>query len=98
MDMLKKVGLGLVLAAAVFGYKFYDKGQTKSATRTQLEQACAADADCLQSVAQHFEGCFDDAYSIGGRRRSSSLDSDSLVGCLNGKAGKPHFSVSAAAE
>jgi hypothetical protein len=95
MDYLKKLGLGLVVAAAVIGYKFYSKSSSKSEVRTRLEQICEKDADCLSSVDQHFESCFEQHYKLGGRRRAGGLDGSAMVSCINGKAGKELFSVTA---
>lgn len=94
MEYLKKLGLGLGLAAGLIGYKFYSKSSEKSEVREQLEQICEKDADCLGSVSQHFEGCFESHYKLGGRRRAGGLDESAMVSCINGKAGKPMFSVS----
>ncbi|WP_163995923.1 hypothetical protein [Pyxidicoccus caerfyrddinensis] len=94
MEYLKKLGLGLVVAAALIGYKFYSKSSAKSEVREQLVQICEKDAECLGSVDQHFESCFDSHYKLGGRRRAGGLDSSAMVSCINDKAGKALFSVS----
>ncbi|QSQ19506.1 hypothetical protein JY651_29830 [Pyxidicoccus parkwayensis] len=94
MEYLKKLGLGLVVAAAVIGYKFYSKSSAKTEVREQLQRICEKDAECLGSVEQHFESCFEQHYKLGGRRRAGGLDQSAMVSCINGRAGKPLFSVS----
>ena len=94
MDYLKKLGLGLVVAAAVIGYKFYSKSSAKTETREQLELICDKNAECLGSVQQHFDTCFEQHYKLGGRRRAGGLDGSAMVTCINSKAGKALFSVS----
>ncbi len=93
MEYLKKIGLALVVAGALIGYKFYNKSSARSEVRTQLEQICAQDSECLGSVSQHFESCFEENYKLGGRHRSGGLNETAMVSCINGKAGKALFSV-----
>ncbi|RKH13403.1 hypothetical protein D7V97_05860 [Corallococcus sp. CA053C] len=94
MGYLKKLGLGLVVAAGLLGFKFYGKSTARTETREQLEQTCEQDAECLASVTQHFEGCFEAHYKMGGRRRAGGLDQNAMISCINDKAGKTMFSVS----
>ena len=94
MQFLKKLGLGLIVFAGVMGYKFYGKSSARSEVREKLEQTCEQDADCLASVSQHFEGCFEAHYKMGGRRRAGGLDDTAMVSCINDKAGKTMFTVS----
>ncbi|MFP2924897.1 hypothetical protein ACLESO_06710 [Pyxidicoccus sp. 3LG] len=70
-----------------------NKGQAKDETRQQLETACAQKAECRSGAGQHFESCFDENYTLGGRRRAGGLNTDGLVTCINGKVGKPLFSA-----
>ena len=85
---------GVVLAGALIGFKFYNKSSTLADTRGHLIEVCAGDGECAQAVDTHFEGCFEDSYSMGGRRRSASLDASALVDCINTRSGVPHFEIS----
>jgi hypothetical protein len=90
---MKRV-LGIVLGvAAVFGMKMYNKGAAASDVKSHLVRVCDGETACVDAVNQNFDACFEQAYKMGGRRRSSRLDSKQLASCLNDKAGQPYFEV-----
>jgi hypothetical protein len=91
--MGKKLLVGLISAAALIGMKFYNKASAHNDVKARLVELCEGDNQCVTAVNTHFQGCFDSAYKMGGRRQSSRLDSDALVGCVNSRAGKPYFMV-----
>lgn len=85
---------GVVLAGALIGFKFYNKSTTLADTRDHLIEVCAGDSECTLAVDAHFDGCFDDSYSMGSRRRGATLDASALVECINIRSGVPHFEMS----
>ena len=91
--MGKKLLVGLVTAAALIGMKFYNKASAHNDVKVRLVELCEGDNQCVAAVNTHVEGCFDTAYKMGGRRQSSRLDADALVGCVNSRADKPYFMV-----
>jgi hypothetical protein len=93
--MLKKAVLVAVGVAAVMGFKFWSKIRDKADARERLTQICADDKACLSALDQHFEACFAEAYSLGGRRRAASLNNDKFLSCFNTKAGSEVFSFKA---
>jgi hypothetical protein len=90
---MKRLLVGLVVVAGVFGMKFYNKSSDHDEVRARLVELCAGDERCLGSVETHFEGCFESSYKLGGRRQSAHLDADGFVSCMNSRAGKPYFSA-----
>jgi hypothetical protein len=69
------------------------KANDAKKVKEELIGICAEDKGCVAAVNTHFQDCFDASYTMGGRRRSSTLNSDKLTTCLNDKAGKNYFSV-----
>ena len=53
--MGSKIALGLVGAAALIGYKFYQRSSSASETRAELVTICEGDAACKAAVDKHFE-------------------------------------------
>ena len=83
----------LVAVAAVLGGKYYGKSSTHDEVKARLVELCEGDEACRAAVAAHFEGCFDSAYTMGGRRTASRLDLDGLVACVNRESGERYFAV-----
>lgn len=88
---MKRVAVGLLGVALLFGMKFFNKSSDSRAVKARLVALCESDARCVQSVEAHFESCFEAAYKLGGRRKSSHLESGELVRCLNSRAGESYF-------
>jgi hypothetical protein len=88
---MKRAAIGILGVAILFGVKFFNKSSDGKAVKAQLVALCEGDAKCTQSVEAHFDACFDSAYKLGGRRRSSHVESGQLVECLNSRAGRPYF-------
>lgn len=87
---------GIVLGiAAVLALKFYNKAQTQDDLRKDLRGKCGADARCTAAVDQHFEGCFEKSYSMGGRSTSGLVKTDKFLTCFNEASGAEVFAVTA---
>ncbi len=93
--MGKKLLFGLLAVAVALGFKFWNKSSSHDAVKTRLVQLCEGDAGCQRAVDQHFEGCFESSFKLGGRRTASHLETEQLVKCLNERSGTPHFAVAA---
>jgi hypothetical protein len=91
--MARRLLAGLVAVAAILGMWLYTRSSTHREVEARLVELCADDAGCLAAVRQHYDACFDSTFSMSGRRQASHLDVDSLVKCVNEKAGKPYFKV-----
>jgi hypothetical protein len=91
---MNRVVAGLLGVALLFGLKFFNKSSDSKAVKARLVELCEADTRCLQSVEAHFEACFDSAYKMGGRRKSSHLEAEQLVQCMNARAGRSYFASS----
>lgn len=92
-NWLKQVVFGLIAAAALLGYRFYNKGQSHDAMKADLVKMCESEKPCVAAVNRHFDACFDNAYNMGGRRKGASFDQSQFLNCFNQKAGKTYFSV-----
>jgi hypothetical protein len=97
MKWLRQILIFLAIVAGIVGWKFYNKSQARTAAKTQLTTICnsnkAVEKECLAAIEQHYDLCFDDSYTLGGRFRSSGLDSEKLANCINSKSGEPWFTV-----
>jgi hypothetical protein len=91
--MGSKIALGLVGAAALIGYKFYQRSSSASETRAELVTICEGDAACKAAVDKHFEACHEQAYRLGGRRQSGGLNAQQLTACINSAAGQDFFAA-----
>jgi hypothetical protein len=96
--MGKRLATGLVVVVAVLGLKLYNKRSSSQEVKAHLTTLCAGDAACASAVAGHFDACFDAAYKLGGRRRSSHLEGGQLVQCINTRSGKPYFTYDSSKE
>jgi hypothetical protein len=88
---MNRVVVGLLGVALIFGLKFFNKSSDSKAVKARLIELCELDKRCVQSVEAHFESCFESAYKLGGRRKSSHLEADQMVQCLNRRAGQSYF-------
>jgi hypothetical protein len=88
---MKRVAVGVLGVAILFGLKFFNRSSDGKAVKAQLIELCEGDVKCAQSVQAHFDACFDSAYKMGGRRRASHLEAEQLVECLNSRSGQPYF-------
>ena len=93
-NILKRIGLGVVSIIVVVGFKFWNKAESHDSIKDQLIELCSGDSDCVLAVEQNFDRCFEHNYSIGGRRRSGSLNENSFLNCFNTIAGKQYFFIS----
>ena len=91
---MKRVAGVLIGVALVFGLKFYNKNTAAHEVKARLVELCEQDSSCVAAVDQNFDACFEQAYKMGGRRKSSHLESEQLVQCVNGRSRKAYFSVS----
>jgi hypothetical protein len=84
---------GVIAVAAALGFKVYQKSQDSAEVKAELIALCQADAPCVAAVNEHFEQCFDDAYSMGGRNQGPTLNTQTLATCINTASGAPHFTA-----
>lgn len=91
---MKRVLGAVVSIALILGLKFYNKNAAAHDVKARLVEICEQDSACVTAVDRHLEACFEQAYKMGGRRRSSRLESEQLVQCINTRSGEPYFSVS----
>jgi hypothetical protein len=91
---MNRVVAGLLGVALLFGVKFFNKSSDSKAVKGRLIELCESDKRCVQSVEAHFDACFDASYKMGGRRKSSHLEADQMVQCLNSRAGRSYFASS----
>jgi hypothetical protein len=90
---MKRVAGALIGIVALVGMKFYNKASAHDDVQARLIQLCEGDDACQTAVRTHYEACFDASYKMGGRRQSSKLDLNTLVKCVNSRAGEEYFSV-----
>ena len=93
MNLIKKLGLGLAGVAVFIGIRFWNKSDNHDAIKEQLISTCAEDKSCTNAVEKHFDSCFESNYSLGGRRKSGSLNRDKFLSCFNQKAGQQFFVI-----
>lgn len=93
MKSLRKFGFALVGITIAVGLKFYNKSATAKDVKQDMLSVCSTDSGCQQAVNTHFQQCFDRSYSMGSRRRSSSLDSQKLSACINQNSGIAYFGI-----
>ena len=91
---MKRVAAVLIGVALVLGLKFYNKNAAAHDVKARLVELCEQDSACVAAVDQNFDACFEQAYKMGGRRKSSHLESERLVQCVNGRSGQAYFAVS----
>lgn len=87
MNLLKGALSTIIVLAIVIGFRFYNKNTSYNDVRAQMLEFCQGVSKCEAILKEHFDTCFDDSYSMGSRRRSGGLDSQSFVECINGKSG-----------
>ena len=93
MNTVKKAGTFIVVFTGVIGFKFYNKANTAKAVQQEMISVCSVDQDCTNAVNTYFKSCFDASYSMGSRRRASSLDTEKLAGCINSSSGIYFFEI-----
>ena len=93
MNQAKKAGTFIVVFAGVIGFKFFNKANTAKAVQQEMISVCSVDQDCANAVNTHFKSCFDASYSMGSRRRASSLDAEKLARCINSNSGVEFFEI-----
>jgi hypothetical protein len=90
---MNRLAAALVAVVAIVGMKFYNKASAHDDVQARLVELCEGDAGCQTAVKTHYDACFDAAYKMGGKRQSSKLDLNSLVKCVNSRAGEEYFTV-----
>lgn len=93
MNKVKKAGIFVIALTATLGFKFHSKANTAKEVKQEMIAVCSSDQDCTNAVDTHFKSCFDDSYSMGSRRRASSLDTQKLAGCINSNSGVEFFGI-----
>lgn len=93
MRRLKNYGLGLMVAGALIGFKFYNKSETHDSMKAGLIKSCAKDAACVAAVKKHFDTCFEQTYDLGGKHRAAGIKPEAFLGCFNAQAGVEHFTI-----
>jgi len=91
--MGRRLAGALLGVVVILGMKFYNKASAHDDVRARLLALCDADTECAGDVQRHYDACFASSYEMGGRRRSSKLDVDALVRCVNSRSGVPYFAV-----
>lgn len=90
---MKRLAGALVAIVAMVGMRFYNKASAHDDVQARLTELCDGDDACQTAVRTHYEACFDASYKMGGRRQSSKLDLNTLVKCVNSRAGEEYFTV-----
>ena len=90
---MKRLGAALVGVVVLVGMKFYNKASAHDDVQARLIELCEGDAQCQSAVRTHYDACFDSAYKMGGKNQSSKLDLNTLVKCVNERAGEEYFTV-----
>jgi len=90
---MKRLAGALVAIVAMVGMRFYNKASAHDDVQARLIELCEGDNACQTAVRTHYEACFDASYKMGGRRQSSKLDLNTLVKCVNSRAGEEYFTV-----
>jgi hypothetical protein len=75
------IGVGLAIAGGVIGYKFYNKGKAEADAKqravaiVKILPGYEKDARYYDALLEHAHpAAFDDAYTMGGRRRAAMFD------------------------
>jgi len=90
---MKRLAGALIGVVALVGMKFYNKASAHDDVRARLVELCEGDEQCQTAVRTHYDACFESSYKMGGRREGSKLDVNTLVACVNSKAGEEYFAV-----
>lgn len=91
MRALKKFAFAIVGVTVALGIKFYNKSATAKEVKQEMLSICSTDSSCQNAVNNHFQKCFNSSYSMGSRRRSSTLDTRKLSICINSSSGVNYF-------
>jgi hypothetical protein len=91
--MARRLLAGLVAAAAILAMWLYTKSSTHREVQARLVELCARDDGCLAAIRNHYDGCFEATFSMGGWQKTSHVDVEALVTCINEKAGERYFKV-----
>jgi hypothetical protein len=90
---MNRLLVGLLGVGLVLGLKYYNRSSAATDVKAHLVQLCEGESGCLSAVEHNFDGCFEQAYKMGGRRQASHLESGELVQCLNDKGRKSYFAL-----
>ena len=93
MNKLGRFAFAIVGFSAALGFKFYNKSATAKEVKGEMMAICSTDSGCQNALKNHFKECFDSSFRMGGRRRSSSLDTVKLSSCINRNAGANYFAA-----
>jgi hypothetical protein len=93
MQRLKQFS-GIILGAGlVIGLKLWNKASTHDDMKAALAQKCGGEAACTAAVDTYFDSCFDENYTVGGRRTEGGVNADGFLRCFNEKSGQSHFTL-----
>lgn len=89
--MLQRLLYGLVAVVIAVSFKLCNKSSDHDNLKADLIKICDEDSECIATVEEHYDNCFESHYSLGGRRRAAHLNQDQFLACFNQHAGKPFF-------
>lgn len=93
MNKFGRFVFAMVGFSAAVGFKFYHKSATAKEVKGEMMAICSTNSGCQNAIKTHFKECFDSSFRMGSRRRSSSLDTVKLSGCINRNAGANYFAA-----
>jgi hypothetical protein len=91
--IIKKAGTIAVAVITLLAMKLYNKSSNSSEYEKQLLALCEQNSNCITSVHENFNSCFESSYSLGSKRRKGGLKFEKFVECMNSKSEQPYFSV-----
>jgi phosphomevalonate kinase len=89
----KKIGIGVIVASAFYGWKIYERNTKAEEFKVELISMCNGQNECVTAVNAHAIDCFKEHYKIGSKRRRTGLKGDEFITCINSQAGEEFFSV-----
>ena len=89
LSWTKKILIAIPLAAAFFGWQYYNKGQEAKEMKANMLSMCAGDTPCIEAVEKYAASCFDENYRMGRRRQGVKMDE--FVACVNRSSGTDFF-------
>lgn len=76
--MIKVIKFLAIIIVAI-AIRVYGKSSSHDDIKEQLTTACQGRETCLEAVNEKYDGCFDNAYTIG---RHSRFDQDQFTACM----------------
>jgi hypothetical protein len=84
----KRILTGIAVVGALLAWQLYDRASEAKSTRAEMVGMCEGDAHCVATVEKYAEDCFSENYQFG---RTSGIDMDKFVACVNKAAGEELF-------